>query len=85
MNKTYIAKNYNIDKIVSAKDLAKLSRSYQDNLETLIVMMKRKQPKPDVLQQILDKLSDIDTRLTNVEQILTQNKIDGILERNNLI
>lgn len=45
MNKTDILKNYNIDKIVAAKDLAQLSRSYQDNLETLIVMMKRKQPK----------------------------------------
>ena len=46
MNKTEISKNYNIDKIVTAKDLALLSKTYKDNFDTIIVMMKRKTHNP---------------------------------------
>lgn len=92
MTKSEIKQFYNIDKIIKASELAKLSKTYRDNNNTIIVMMKRKPKKPNdppawfisykswsegVFNQILE-------RLTSIEDILTRNKIDGILERNNL-
>lgn len=83
MNKSEITKNYNIDKIVTAKELASLSKTYQDNLDTIIVMMKRKESQPKVpkyftefveqnnkiLQQILDRLTKIEERLGKHESL----------------
>ncbi|XQP56024.1 MAG: hypothetical protein ACOQNY_01395 [Mycoplasmoidaceae bacterium] len=54
MNKSEISKNYNIDKIVTAKELASLSRTYKDNLQTIIVMMKRKEKNTQPPQWFVD-------------------------------
>ncbi len=47
MNKSELLKFYNIHKILKAKDLAKLSKTYKDNSEVLIVMFKQKPNKPN--------------------------------------
>lgn len=54
MNKSEISKNYNIEKIVTAKELASLSRTYHDNLDTIIVMMKRKEKNIQPPQWFVD-------------------------------
>lgn len=74
MTKSEIKNNYNIDKIVTANELAPLAKTYQDNLDTIIVMMKRKElqskvPKyfsdfveqnSKILRQILKRLDKYD-------------------------
>ncbi|MCQ2748367.1 MAG: hypothetical protein MJ223_04110 [Mycoplasmoidaceae bacterium] len=46
MNKKFIRENYNIDKIITAQELVKLSKSYKDNEEKIIVSMTRKHKNP---------------------------------------
>lgn len=91
MTKSEINKNYNIDKIVTAKELALLSKTYKDNLDTIIVTMKRKAINPskppawfaiwnqEIFSKVLDRLSVIESNQVNDRNLLIK-----VIKLNNL-
>lgn len=55
MNKSEIKNKYNVVKIVSSKELLTLSQTYKDNLDTIIVMMKRKEKEPSKIDLLIQE------------------------------
>ncbi|MCQ3914444.1 MAG: hypothetical protein MJ201_01315 [Mycoplasmoidaceae bacterium] len=76
MNKSEISKNYNIDKIVTAKELVSLSQTYKDNLDTIIVMMKRKERKPSKIDLLIQEFrsfkKEVLSRLDKHDELFKQ-------------
>lgn len=51
---------YNIFKIVKAKNLPKLSKTYKDNLYILVVLMKRKNKRPTItLNDLMKEIKSV--------------------------
>lgn len=81
MTNSEIKKLYNVVKIVSAKDLVNLSKSYKDNLETIIVIMEKKKGRnsqmpawfvqwnKNVFSKVLTKLEEHDKLFKQQAQI----------------
>ncbi len=69
MTKSEINKFYNIDKIISAKELAQLSKSYKDNLETIIVMMNRKQKEPSKIDLLIEEFRSFKIKMEKVIEL----------------
>ncbi|MCQ2747874.1 MAG: hypothetical protein MJ223_01150 [Mycoplasmoidaceae bacterium] len=46
MENKYIKANYNFVKMLTAAELVKLSKTYKDNLEEIVVLMERKKKTP---------------------------------------
>lgn len=66
MNKEEIKRNYNIDKIVTAKELVSLSRTYKDNLETIIVMMNKKRKEPSKIDLLIKEFRSFKIKMEKV-------------------
>ena len=63
---TEIKKLYNVVKVVSAKDLPNLVKTYKDNLDSIIAMMKRKQPNskpPKYFTDFVEKQNDFNNKV----------------------
>ncbi|XQP55312.1 MAG: hypothetical protein ACOQNV_00885 [Mycoplasmoidaceae bacterium] len=76
MNKTEIKNNYNVVKIVSSKELLTLSQTYKDNLDTIIVMMKRKEKKPSKIDLLIQEFrsfkKEVLSRLDKHDELFKQ-------------
>ena len=88
MDKSEISKLYNVVKIISAKELAQLSKTYKDNKETIIVLMCKKEAKARVPKYftefakrqeafnmlILTEIREIKVRLAKIENRLDKHE-----------
>ncbi|MCQ3915684.1 MAG: hypothetical protein MJ195_03010 [Mycoplasmoidaceae bacterium] len=87
INKTTFLNNYNIVEISNdIKTIMKLLEGFNSEKQAVMIGIKKQHTlsTDEKFDIIIHEIRDIKTRLANVEKILTRNKIDGILERNNL-
>ena len=80
MNKTDIKNNYNIGKIVTAKELASLAKTYKDNLDTIIVTMNKKTKNPSQIELLIKEFRNFVKKQTKFNKALIK-RLDNIVSK----